>query len=307
MDAITLLKQDHKTVEKLFKDFEHAGDNAHVTRRNLVDRMIEELAVHAAVEEQLFYPVTRATVPGVEDTALESMEEHHLVKILLDELDGMDPEAERFVAKVTVLMENVRHHVEEEEGDYFPKVRAELGRNDLAELGDAMAKAKAIAPTHAHPRAPDTPPGNIVAGTVAGVVDRVGDTVSGIAQGGVEAARDLIAKILGNQPPRQAATGSPTTKKAASQLRQKASTATTKASRARSKATNTGKATTKAARSGAKATATSARKGAKRTAATASAGAKRTATTAKSGAKQTATTAKRASTTTRRAASSSSS
>ena len=88
--------------------------------------------MHAAIEEQVFYPVARATVPDTEDIALESLEEHHIVKWVLSELDGMDPAAERFDAKVTVLIENVRHHVEEEESEFFPKVRDELGRNALA-------------------------------------------------------------------------------------------------------------------------------------------------------------------------------
>src|SRR6187551_159496 len=111
MDAITLLKDDHKTVERLFKQFEKAGDRAFVEKRRIVDRIIEELSVHAAIEEQFFYPVTRATVPETEDIALESLEEHHIVKWLLSELADLDPTNERFDAKVTVLMENVRHHV----------------------------------------------------------------------------------------------------------------------------------------------------------------------------------------------------
>ncbi|HKY67010.1 MAG TPA: hemerythrin domain-containing protein [Acidimicrobiales bacterium] len=197
MDAITMLKDDHRTVEKLFKRFEQAGDRAHVEKRTVVDRIIEELSIHAAVEEQLFYPVTRATVPAVEDVALESLEEHHIVKWVLSELEHMDPEDERFDAKVTVLIENVRHHVEEEEGEYFPEVRSALGRKALGELGEAMATAKETAPTRPHPRAPDTPPGNLIAGSAAAVVDKVGSTVSGLAQGGVSAAQDLIERILG--------------------------------------------------------------------------------------------------------------
>src|SRR6478736_867152 len=160
MDAITLLKNDHRSVEKLFKRFEHAGEKAYAEKRKLVDRIIEELSQHAAIEEQVFYPVARATVPGTEDIALESLEEHHIVKWVLSELDGMDPAAERFDAKVTVLIENVRHHVEEEEGEFFPKVRDELGRKALGDLGEALEKAKSTAPTHPHPRSPDTPPGN---------------------------------------------------------------------------------------------------------------------------------------------------
>ena len=126
MDAITLLRADHKTVESLFKRFEATGDGALVERRKIVDQIIEELSKHAAIEEQLFYPVARATVPGTDDIALESLEEHHIVKWVLSELDGMDPNNERFDAKVTVLIENVRHHVKEEEGEFFPKVRDEV-------------------------------------------------------------------------------------------------------------------------------------------------------------------------------------
>ena len=180
MDAISLLKQDHRTVEALFKRFEKAGDGAHKEKRAIVDRIIEELSVHAVVEEQVFYPVARATVPKTEDIALESLEEHHIVKWVLSELDGMDPQHERFVAKVTVLIENVRHHVKEEEQDFFPKVRDELGRKGLADLGDAMVAAKKVAPTHPHPFAPDVPPGNVVAGAAASVVDRAGDLVATI-------------------------------------------------------------------------------------------------------------------------------
>ena len=80
MDAITLLKNDHKTVERLFKQFEKAGDRALVEKRRIVDRIIEELSVHASIEEQYFYPATRATVPETEDIVLESLEEHHIVK-----------------------------------------------------------------------------------------------------------------------------------------------------------------------------------------------------------------------------------
>src|SRR4029453_18596433 len=160
MDAITLLRADHQTVEQLFKRFEKAGDRAYVEKREIVDRIIEELSAHAAIEEQVFYPVARETVPGTEDIALESLEEHHIVKWLLSELVDLDPEAERFDAKVTVLIENVRHHVEEEQDDFFPKVRDALSRSALADLGEALAEAKKSAPTHPHPRAPDAPPGN---------------------------------------------------------------------------------------------------------------------------------------------------
>jgi hemerythrin superfamily protein len=175
MDAITLLKADHKTVEDLFKKFEKAGERATKTKRDLVDRMIKELAIHAAIEEQVFYPAVREAVPDTDSNVLESLEEHHVVKWTLSELEGMDPESERFDAKTTVLIESVRHHVKEEEEELFPKVREALGRNFLSELGDAMADAKRSAPTHPHPHSPDTPPGNVVAGAVAAILDRARD------------------------------------------------------------------------------------------------------------------------------------
>jgi hemerythrin-like domain-containing protein len=207
MDAITMLRDDHRTVEKLFKRFEDAGPRAFVEKRKIVDRIIEELSVHAAIEEQIFYPVTRATVPAVEEVALESLEEHHVVKWVLSELEAMDPEDERFSAKVTVLIESVRHHVREEESDYFREVRSELGGKALNELGEALATARETAPTRPHPRLPDTPPGNILGGGTVGMIDRVVNTLSGVAQGGVAAVQDLIDRVRGQTPRRPAPTG----------------------------------------------------------------------------------------------------
>jgi hypothetical protein len=85
---------------------------------------------------------------------------------------NMDPTDERFEAKVTVLTENVRHHVREEEGELFPEVRSEMSRKALVELGGELQKAKRVAPTRPHPRSPDEPPGNTLVGPVAAVVDR---------------------------------------------------------------------------------------------------------------------------------------
>ncbi|MFF7177068.1 hemerythrin domain-containing protein [Streptomyces sp. NPDC008121] len=146
MDGIVLLREDHKTVEKLFKQFEKTDDDAHAERRSIVDQVIEELTVHAWIEEQIFYPAAREGAPDTTDHILESVEEHHAVVWMLSELKDMEPADERFKAKMSVLMENVRHHVEEEEQEWFPEVRKALGRNRLVELGDEMRKAKESAP-----------------------------------------------------------------------------------------------------------------------------------------------------------------
>ena len=173
MDAITLLRSDHDTVEKLFKRFETLGERARKTKHDVVGRMIEVLSVHAAIEEQVFYPAVRRVVPELEDQVLEGLEEHHVVKWTLSELDGLDPNAERFDAKVALLIENVRRHIEEEEGRVFPRVREAIGRKALQDMGSALEVAKNAAPVRPHPRSPDTPPLNAITGTLAGVADRV--------------------------------------------------------------------------------------------------------------------------------------
>jgi hemerythrin superfamily protein len=173
MDAITLLRSDHDTAEKLFKRFETLGERARKSKRDVVGRMIEVLSVHAAIEEQVFYPAVRKTVPELDDQILEALEEHHVVKWTLAELDGLDPNAERFDAKVALLIDNVRRHIEEEEGSRFARVREALGRTALQDMGRALEVAKKAAPVRPHPRSPDTPPLNAVTGTLAGVADRV--------------------------------------------------------------------------------------------------------------------------------------
>ena len=88
----------------------------------------------------------RRLLPDLEDDVLESYEEHHVADVLCMELCGHGPDDERFDAKTTVLIENVTHHIEEEEQDWFPKVREGLGRNQLSELGERLLQAKKVAP-----------------------------------------------------------------------------------------------------------------------------------------------------------------
>jgi len=172
IDAIATLKNDHRTVEQLFKRFEKAGDGARRSKRSIVDSIVEELSVHAAIEETVFYPAVRREVSDAESEVLEALEEHHVAKWLLKELEDLDPANERFDAKVTVLIESVRHHVKEEEGELFPTVRQKLGRARLRELGEELAAAKRTAPTRPHPTAPDEPPGNTIVGGAVAVMDR---------------------------------------------------------------------------------------------------------------------------------------
>ena len=145
-DAIVMLKAEHKEIRKVFRDFEKAGDNATKTKGDLVARMIELLTVHTYLENEVMYPEVRRLVPELEDDVLESYEEHHVADVLVTELFAMSPDAERYDAKTTVLIENVTHHMDEEEHDWFPKVRDALGRKQLSELGERMLEARAAAP-----------------------------------------------------------------------------------------------------------------------------------------------------------------
>lgn len=308
-DAITMLKDDHKTVEQLFKRFEKAGDRAHAEKRKIVDRLIEALSVHAAIEEQFFYPVVRATVPATEDQTLESIEEHHVAKWLLSEIESLSPEDERFDAKVAVLIDSVRRHVEEEEQELFPKVRKELGGDSVSDLGKAMGEGAKLAPTHPHPRSPDTLPQNLLVGAAAGVADRIGDTVNGLAQGYVTALGDLVAVVLGRKVPRVSPTGSKVARDTAKRVRAASAAATDSAIEAILTARNSGERTLSRAQdtgssaaAGIRRTARSAKRGATRTARVARSGAKGTATSARRSSARTATTARRAATTTARQA-----
>ncbi len=145
-DAIVLLKDDHQQIRKVFKDFEAAGDNAEKRKGQLVDKMIELLTQHTYIENEVMYPRVRELLPELEDDVLESYEEHHVADVLVMELSSMKPSDERFDAKTTVLIENVTHHMDEEEQDWFPKVREGLGRKTLQEIGEAMLEAKKTAP-----------------------------------------------------------------------------------------------------------------------------------------------------------------
>jgi hemerythrin-like domain-containing protein len=153
MDAIALLKADHAEVEKLFKRFEKLGPRAKKTKGDIADKVVAALSQHAVIEEQILYPTVRERLP----------DEHHVAKWLLSELDDLTPDDERFDAKFTVLAENVRHHVKEEEGELFPTLRKEFTKGELEELGKALAAAKEVAPTAPRPRAPDEPPANLIA------------------------------------------------------------------------------------------------------------------------------------------------
>lgn len=138
---VDMLKEDHDTVQDLFEQFEKEKK---LDRKEKIARTaIEELKVHVSVEEELFYPVVREELgenEEMEELLDEALEEHHVVKFLIRELDEMMPEDDRFSAKFTVLAENVKHHIQEEETEMFPKAKKTRANSEA--IAAQMAERK---------------------------------------------------------------------------------------------------------------------------------------------------------------------
>ena len=183
MNVLTILKQDHRNVDELFNRFEATDEPAELGR--IRDKVVEQLSVHATVEEQVFYPAIRDASDELRELVLEALEEHHAAKTTLSELEKMPPTAERFRAKMSVLIENVRHHVEEEENELFEKVREAVQAKQLEQIGETLEQAKQTAPTRPHPLQPDQPPLNVLLGAPVAVLDRV-----------VTTARDVFDRVV---------------------------------------------------------------------------------------------------------------
>jgi hemerythrin-like domain-containing protein len=140
-DAIALLKADHAAVSKMFKEYDGLGDKAHAKKLKLARKICTELKIHTQIEEEIFYPATRAALPKEDDLLDEAQVEHDGAKDLIMQIDAMEPGDDLFDAKVTVLSEYIKHHVKEEHEEMFPKVRkTDL---DLKELGMRLAFRKA--------------------------------------------------------------------------------------------------------------------------------------------------------------------
>ncbi len=173
-DAIQLLTTDHAEVEQMFRQIESLPQGESLEEP--VQGVIRELSIHAAIEEQVLYPAMREALPDGESLVQEAIDEHQQVKETLAAIERTEEPGERRALLVN-LITNVRHHVEEEEGELFPKLRAAVGADELRDMGGKLAAAKKMAPTHPHPNAPNTPPGNIVGGAAAALMDKARDAL----------------------------------------------------------------------------------------------------------------------------------
>ena len=141
MDAITLLKTDHDKVKKLLNELESTTERGEKTRSELFATIKAELTVHEVIEEEIFYPELKAH-PKAQDIVLEAFEEHHVVDLLMGELESLDVTDETWGAKALVMKENIEHHIEEEEGEMFKQARRVFDKEELDELGERMAARK---------------------------------------------------------------------------------------------------------------------------------------------------------------------
>ena len=141
MNAFQLLKEDHQKVSGIFQQLEPTTERAEKTRTELFARLQGELDIHAKIEESIFYPSIKQAAE-TREVVLEGFEEHHVVKMLLKELEAVPVDTEQWTAKLKVLQENVEHHVEEEESEMFQKARDVLDEERINELGAQMEEMK---------------------------------------------------------------------------------------------------------------------------------------------------------------------
>ncbi|MCU1495875.1 MAG: hemerythrin protein [Acidimicrobiaceae bacterium] len=173
-DLVALLKADHKTVEALLAAVDSTAESAIV---EYFCKVREELVRHEVAEELVVYPAFRRNVPGADAVADARIAEQSEAEEALARLDKQEDDPAALRSGLVKLRGNVLAHAIREEQEVFPLLESHTGTEELQELGRRYEKALAAAPTHPHPHAPDSPPGNIVLGPVAALVDRVRDAM----------------------------------------------------------------------------------------------------------------------------------
>ena len=178
-DVIEVLTHDHREVEQMFAELESlrgaTGAAQRTRRKDLVDQVTIELVRHSVAEEAEVYPRVAEKVSAAEVERAKS--EHAEAEETLKRLERLQPDDPSFAGELTTLMEEIRQHVAEEEGEMFPHMREVFTEDELVELGGKVEAVKKIAPTRPHPSAPDEPPGDKLLGPVTGLLDRLRDAV----------------------------------------------------------------------------------------------------------------------------------
>lgn len=170
-DLIELLLEDHKAAEALLGKVGQPD----VDQSELFDELVHDLVGHEVAEEEIVYPVVRSSIPQGDALADARIGEQQKAEELLSEMEKMDHNSPEFSSSMTKLRDEVLAHAQAEEREVFSKLKEQLNDDRRSTLGQAYRTAKATAPTHPHPHAPNTPPGNMAAGSIAAVADRVRD------------------------------------------------------------------------------------------------------------------------------------
>ncbi len=141
MNAITLLEEDHRKMKKLLSELESTTERGVKTREELFATVKDELTVHETIEEEIFYPALKEH-PKTKEITLEAYEEHHVVDMVMAEIEGVPYDDERWGAKFKVMKENIEHHIEEEEKEMFMQARQAFEKDELEALGERMKVRK---------------------------------------------------------------------------------------------------------------------------------------------------------------------
>lgn len=178
-DGIQVLKDEHRRMIELFQEIEAIPITEGERRKAVFEQVSTALSVHAVAEEELLYPLMRRSIPDGEQMVEHALDEHQTVKETLARLERMSGDNLDFDVELRTLMTNVREHIQEEEGELLPLLRQHVDQKTLDSLGPQLEAAEAMAPTRPHPNAPNTPPGNVLAGAGTMVVDKVKDIAQG--------------------------------------------------------------------------------------------------------------------------------
>ena len=177
-DVVDKIVSDHHEFEDVFKELEkHEAAAQH--RRDLVEHVIAGIVRHAVSEEQYVYPAARRVLENGDEIVEHEIEEHSKAEEVMNEIEKCNTEDPKFDELVDKLIDDIRHHIEDEEENLLPKLRQACDGAELQELGEKFETAKKMAPTRPHPMAPDRPPANRILGPGAGLVDRLRDALSG--------------------------------------------------------------------------------------------------------------------------------
>ena len=180
-DVIEVLEHDHREVEQMFSELEGlrgaSTDEAKSRRKELTDQVTIELVRHSVAEEVLVYPQVEEKVSSEE--AEDAREEHAEAEETMKRLEKLDADDPAFDDELATLMKEIRHHIEDEEGDMFAQMRRTIDDDELRTLGARVEAFKKVAPTHPHPNVPNETLPRIAAGPAASLIDRFRDLATG--------------------------------------------------------------------------------------------------------------------------------